>query len=475
MKKRSKPKHPPRAVLLAVLAVLLYLICGAVAPFIVKKTVSDETMEAFSADDCYSDNLCGESAAVIADNADALDERIRLIASAKERIILSTFEFRADETGRQVLAALTDAVERGVEVLVLVDGYSGLMDMERDSYFYALSALDNAEIRLYNKIRPYMPWTFMGRLHDKYIIVDDAAYLLGGRNTCNRFLTADGTHDWDVLVVSGTSSASLETLRDYFYSIWDGEYAFGFHGGSELLEKPKVSAALSELHEIYAELKQSRSELFESAASHWDDIAVPVNAVTLLSNPTGIYGKEPVLYYELTELMALNGGETVFHTPYIIANSWMLERLEKVSAECASLTMLTNSVGNAANIFGAAEYQSNRDKLLGMGIQLLEYDTGTAYHGKCVRIGDRLSVVGSMNFDMRSAYIDTELMLVIDSRELNAELAAAMGEYEDVALTVAPDGTVTTPAGQPAEPASAVKRFAAKAVHYTIGWAKFLF
>ncbi|MCD8374232.1 MAG: hypothetical protein LUC20_03920, partial [Oscillospiraceae bacterium] len=60
MKKRSKPKHPLRAVLLAVLAVLLYLICGAVAPFIVKKTVSDETIEAFSADNCCSDNLCGE-------------------------------------------------------------------------------------------------------------------------------------------------------------------------------------------------------------------------------------------------------------------------------------------------------------------------------------------------------------------------------------------------------------------------------
>ncbi|MCD8100461.1 MAG: hypothetical protein LUE06_07765 [Oscillospiraceae bacterium] len=58
---------------------------------------------------------------------------------------------------------------------------------------------------------------------------------------------------------------------------------------------------------------------------------------------------------------------------------------------------------------------------------------------------------------------------------LLAVLAAAMGEYEAAALTVAPDGTATTPAGQPAEPASAAKRFAAKAVHYTIGWAKFLF
>ena len=40
-----------------------------------------------------------------------------------------------------------------------------------------------------------------------------------------------------------------------------------------------------------------------------------------------------------------------------------------------------------------------------------------------------MSVVGSFNADMRSAYLDTELMLVIESEEVNAALREESGKY----------------------------------------------
>ena len=40
---------------------------------------------------------------------------------------------------------------------------------------------------------------------------------------------------------------------------------------------------------------------------------------------------------------------------------------------------------------------------------------------------------------MRSAYLDTELMLVIKSDELNAQLRGIMSEYEKSAVTALPD------------------------------------
>ena len=40
-------------------------------------------------------------------------------------------------------------------------------------------------------------------------------------------------------------------------------------------------------------------------------------------------------------------------------------------------------------------------------------------HTKTILVDDRLSAVGSYNYDMRSTYLDTEMMLVIDSPELN--------------------------------------------------------
>lgn len=42
---------------------------------------------------------------------------------------------------------------------------------------------------------------------------------------------------------------------------------------------------------------------------------------------------------------------------------------------------------------------------------------------------------------MRSAYLDTELMLVIDSPEINAQLRGVIADYQASSRLVRPDGT----------------------------------
>lgn len=48
-----------------------------------------------------------------------------------------------------------------------------------------------------------------------------------------------------------------------------------------------------------------------------------------------------------------------------------------------------------------------------------------------VLIDDNISIIGSFNADMRSAYLDTELMLCIESTEINKELSDIMGEVKE--------------------------------------------
>lgn len=93
----------------------------------------------------------------------------------------------------------------------------------------------------------------------------------------------------------------------------------------------------------------------------------------------------------------------------------MTERLTEICKKVPEVRMMTNSIANNGNPFGAMDYRANKSKLLDTGIQILEYDGGISYHGKCFVIDNRLSAIGSFNWDMRSAYLDTELMLVIDS------------------------------------------------------------
>ena len=54
------------------------------------------------------------------------------------------------------------------------------------------------------------------------------------------------------------------------------------------------------------------------------------------------------------------------------------------------------------------------------GVKVYEFMGAHSCHTKAVLIGDRMSIIGSYNLDMRSTYQDTELMLAVDSPELNA-------------------------------------------------------
>ena len=205
-----------KVLLLMLLGALLYLLLGAILPFTAHPEVSEETRRAV-AETAYTGSEQGtERARIIADNGEALTRRLQMISQAKERIILSTFDIRSDESGKDVLAALIAAADRGVEVKLVVDGFCGFTRMTGDPYFVTLSARKNAEIKIYNPVNPLKPWTLMARLHDKYLIVDNTAYLLGGRNTHDYFLgDHDGkqNYDWDVLVWQALCTSFLTTLR----------------------------------------------------------------------------------------------------------------------------------------------------------------------------------------------------------------------------------------------------------------------
>ena len=86
-----------------------------------------------------------------------------------------------------------------------------------------------------------------------------------------------------------------------------------------------------------------------------------------------------------------------------------------------------------------------------------------------------LSVIGSFNMDMRSAYLDTELMLVIRSKDINKQLEESMVEYERVSRQVLEDGTYRDP--YHVEPIELTKKRQRNVllVQHMLGWARYLF
>lgn len=481
-KKRTKPKRRRRLIVLMAVALLAAYICAACLPYRAQPEPSEKTVRAFSVEDFYgqaSDDLpktdahipagneeapagnvrasvgnetlpanhalipadneesTPDRARILADNGEALAERVRLISHARERIALSTFDFRTDNSGKIMLAALMEAAGRGVEVCVLIDGFSFFAHGLGDPYFAAFAQTDNVTLKIYNPVNLLKPHKLMGRLHDKYLIADDTAYILGGRNTFDYFLGDDTdyiNYDWDVLVTSGGEASSLQQVAAYFETIWALPDCREGGASVPFWKKNQVSRSLDELGALAQELHTTHADWFEEV--DYEAQTVPADKITLISNPIHTGVKEPVVFYQITELMRQAGGEVFFHTPYILCSDWMQERLSEVCTKDEPVHMMTNSVANNGNPFGATDYYLHRDELLSTGVQILEYDSGVSYHGKCFTIGDRISGVGSFNWDMRSAYLDTELMLVIDSAELNAQLRSHMERYEREALRI---------------------------------------
>lgn len=409
--------------------VLLFVVmfaAGLLLPFCHLKEVGEEYRQLVQSREYYGEEGEGTDRACIIETAqEALDIRIQMLEAAQEKIVLTTFDMRDGESTRDIAAVLQKAADRGVKIEILVDGMSGFLRMKKP-LFKLLGSHENIEIRLYNEPNLLKPWTINGRMHDKYIMVDGTWLLMGGRNTFDYFLGAytdeNLSLDREVFFISDIEEedSAIAQMNAYYEKIWNQKECKPLYDKAEYGQGTEEKKLKQELSDRYEQMRVSMAEDFEGIS--FQEQTVAVNKATLLCNPTHITGKEPWLFYELAALMKQAQERVYIHTPYAVMNSYMYEEMASLAGLVPNVTMQINAVSNGDNVCASSDYTHNKGKLLQCGMTLYEYDGGDSSHGKSVLIDDRLSVIGSFNFDMRSAYIDTELMFVIDSRELNQSL-----------------------------------------------------
>ncbi len=419
----------------AALSCALFFSLGTSLPYLHHKKADDEIVEKFAERSFYGETPGAERIRHITDNKEALIMRLRLINSAKSEIILTTFEFFDDESGRDILSALSDAAKRGVKVRLLIDAYKG-SELKNSGWAKYLASLDNTEIRLYNPVNALKPWKAQSRMHEKYIIADRQTYLLGGRNTNDRFLGNYGdkyeSTDRDVLVYTEQpdDGSSVTELYKYFEDYFNHPDCVNLDSDDDGYTD-KVKARCERLRELYP-------EAYTDAAI--SEMTYPVNKISLLTGQTSTGNKAPNVWYQLIELMK-TGNDVIIQTPYIMCGEEMYADLASLS-EGRSVSLIINSPFTGSNNFGNADYKNEYEKVHSLGMRVCEHTGEVSHHTKTIVIDDRLSIIGSFNFDMRSTYIDSELMLVIDSPTLNAELRAELDMYMESSRITDPDGTV---------------------------------
>lgn len=368
----------------------------------------------------------------IDDNGEALLWRLRLIEEAQESVVLSTFDFRDDESGQDIMAALYQAAERGVDVRILVDSMKGALYLTGSSNFRELAAHENVQVKLYNPVNLLIPWRINYRMHDKYLIADDFAYILGGRNTNNLFLGeyADSyNEDRDILVyetVPGEGRSYLQ-LREYFEKIWELPCAKPYE---------KRVRKVGFLTEHYKAVRETYPEAFVKI--DWEKETLDTKGIELCTNPMEPVNKPPLLWKRLMAELS-HGEDILIQTPYIICSGDMYRDFEDLSSRGTEI--IINAVESGTNPFGCTDYLNQKENIYGTGVHVYEYLGAQALHTKTILSGDSISIVGSCNMDMRSVYLDTEMMLIIESGELNAQLRNQAEELKRQSRHIYPDGT----------------------------------
>ena len=382
----------------------------------------------------------GDRATILPTGEQAMNARLGLIANAQETLVVGTYLYADDESGHTIAAALLNAADRGVQVRVITDGLIGATNLMGSDLAYALGAHENIELRFYSPVNLLAPWSLNARYHEKYVIADGRALLLGGRNISDEFLTPEDhpayNYDMDVLVwrESPAEGSVAAELLAYVDALWE-EHCAPQYQTVPGHKRQAVEALTRELAERYASLPPEAL-----APVDWEAATAPIDGFALLTNPTNASAKEPALWAELMALMASARERVWLTTPYLVLNARMRDDLNAVAELPAELRVLTNSRASGNNIMASADLVIHKGMIARMDMDLYEQQTNASLHGKCLLIDDTISVFGSFNFDIRSAYIDTEVMLAIWSEDVNAMLEDAMEELYAQSLPVMENG-----------------------------------
>ncbi|AWB49034.1 phospholipase [Gemmobacter aquarius] len=381
----------------------------------------------------------------ILDHKAAFAARAHAARIAGRSLDLIYYIWTTDTSGWLLLAELLDAADRGVRVRLLLDDVNV---QGFDLAFLGLNQHPNVEVRLFNPVMNRGHWIRRGtefalglsrfnrRMHGKVWITDGRLAILGGRNIGDTYFGAPGSgarlsHDAD-MVLAGPLVQSVEQVFDTYWNLglslpiltlWK---AFRISMARYRRRVARhANAPLSVHYKAEAMANHSAESLLVDPLRFTPD-------VTLLADPPEkAFGhrKEPWLLDRIETLLTGAKSEVLLTTPYFVPGASGLKILTDLATNGVKVKVLTNSLA-ATDLFAVhAAYRSYRQPLVASGAALYEYapPRGTGrkralLHSKIFVIDGEQALVGSHNFDLRSAYINIELGLLFREPVLVAEL-----------------------------------------------------
>ncbi|UTR14048.1 phospholipase D family protein [Salipaludibacillus sp. LMS25] len=376
----------------------------------------------------------GEKVAIIEDNEQAGLVRLDLLKKAETRLAITYHTFHAGVWTDAFMAAVFEAADRGVEVDILFDGVLHNMRGDLRVIPYMLSTHPNITLKYYEPFNPFRPYTWHNRMHDKLIIVDDHYVMTGGRNIGDKYFKSDVddiVYDRDIILVKeeinrDDQMSAITEMRQYFDELFYHSYSYEPIFAPSFYRERAVTEKKETLHEVH----ETFGKLVHLNMSEWEEEAIQVENIQIWHNPIERMNHTPVIWQNLMHLVTAAEESVLIQSPYIIPTDVMTSSFQKEMADDIQLKILTNSKEVTPNLLAYSGYDRYRGSLAENGAALYEYGGAGSIHGKTFIIDSHYSVIGSFNVDPRSAFLNTETVIVIEGEEFATALDAKIGNLK---------------------------------------------
>ena len=308
----------------------------------------------------------GNRLTLITEGPERLAALLGLIDGAKRSLRLLYYIYRGDRSGGLVRDALDRALDRGVAVSLLVDGFGFAAP---DKYFQALVARGMRFCRFH----PTLGRRYLIRNHQKLALADEERVLIGGFNIEDGYFGTAAEGAWrDLgLMLDGPAAARLAPYFDQLLA-W------------AMTRRGKIRA----LNRIVQEYSETRGRL------QWT-YGGPTRSLSPWASATC----RDLLISRDVEMIAA----------YFSPTGAMLRRIARAGAKGRAQIITAATSDNHATVAAA---RHTYWRLLRRGVEIYEY-APAKLHSKLVVL-DNIVHIGSSNFDIRSLYLNLEMMLRVD-------------------------------------------------------------
>ncbi|EJF82068.1 phospholipase D family protein [Bartonella doshiae] len=395
---------------------------------------------------------------LIISNLDAFCVRAIGAAEAGRSLDLMYYIWDDDLTGRLLLSEIVEAADRGVRVRLLLDDINA---QSRDPAYIALDRHPHIEVRMFNPGRSrkgglrrgleiiLRAITVTRRMHNKAFIVDGRIAFVGGRNLADSYFDADEEshfRDLDLMLI-GPSVKKVEIIFDDF---WNSSVVLPIH-------TLVVSKRVSDLSYWKEKLRKFRDS--KAAKVYLDYIKEHVSLecfiqtgkrlfladkVVVLSDPPEKVLRKKAgnwLMKALSQVIGDAQKTLQITSPYFVPGRAGTQNFSNLVSKGVDVKILTNSLAATDVALVHGGYVPYRKALLKSGVKLYELKPDSNAHGlrlfrsskaslhaKAFLVDRKTAFIGSLNFDPRSAALNTEMGILFECAPITARLDLLFSE-----------------------------------------------